>query len=41
MKAFIWAVVACVVISVGAGVIFVGFESDTPGSRVTSSVRLG
>jgi hypothetical protein len=40
MKAFLWAVVACVVISVGAGFILTGQESNTHSSRTSSSVRL-
>ena len=40
MKAFLWAVLACVVISVGAGLIMTGMEPDTPSSRSASSVRL-
>ncbi len=35
MKAFLWAVLACVVISVGAGVVLTGQES-----RTAPSVRL-
>ncbi len=40
MKAFLSAVVACVVISVAAGFIMISFETDTHSSRTASSVRL-
>ncbi len=40
MKAFLWAVLACVVISVGAGVVLTSLESDSQSSRTSSSVRL-
>ena len=40
MKAFLWAVVACVVISVGAGVVLTSQDSNTHPSRTSSSVRL-
>jgi cation transporter-like permease len=40
MKAFLWAVLACVVISVGAGVVLTSQESDSHSSRTGSSVRL-
>ena len=41
MKAFLWAVVACVVISVGAGVILNMTEGAKRAGPVAESVRLG
>ncbi len=40
MKAFLWAVLACVVISVGAGVVLTSQESDSPASRTAPNVRV-
>ncbi len=40
MKAFLWSVLACVVISAGAAALLISLE-DTPSStRVSDSVRL-
>ncbi len=39
MKAFLWAVLACVVISVGAGVVLTSQESASQSSR-TANVRV-
>ena len=41
MKAFLWAVVACVVISVGAGMILNMTEPAKHPGPVADSVRLG
>jgi len=41
MKAFLWAVVACVVISVGAGIILNMTEDAKRPTRTAESVRLG
>lgn len=41
MKAFLWAVVACVVISVGAGIILNMTEGAKQPTRTAESVRLG
>lgn len=41
MKAFLWAVVACIVISVGAGVILNMTDRAKHPGPVASSVRLG
>ena len=40
MKAFLWAVVACVVISVGAGYVLTDLESDSHASRTAPDVRV-
>ncbi len=40
MKAFLWSVVACVVIAFSAGFILTGLEDVPDDKRVTSSVRL-
>ncbi len=40
MKAFLYAVAACIVISVAAGFILTSFETDSLSSRTASSVRL-
>ncbi len=41
MKAFLMAVVACVVIAVGAGFILTSLDSNNAPSRTASGVRLG
>ncbi len=40
MKAFLWAVLACVVISVGAGAVLTNQESDNNSSRTAPNVRV-
>lgn len=40
MKAFLWAVVVCLVVSVGAGLILTHFNDFQPTSRVAEGVRL-
>ncbi len=40
MKAFIWAVAACVVIGVVAGVIMTGLDQSFFGTQTVSGVRL-
>ncbi len=40
MKAFLWAVLACVVISVGAGAVLTNQESDSVSSRTAPNVRV-
>ncbi len=40
MKAFLWAVLACVVIGVGAGVVLTSQESDSYSSRTAPNVRV-
>ncbi len=40
MKAFLWAVLACVVISVGAGVVLTNQESGSPSSGTAANVRV-
>ncbi len=40
MKAFLWAVLACVVIGVGAGVVLTGQEFDSSSSRTAPNVRV-
>ena len=40
MKAFIWAVAACIVISVAAGVIMTGLDQGFSGAQTLSGVRL-
>ena len=40
MKAFLWAVIVCLVISVGAGVILTAYNDVQPTSRVAEGVRL-
>ncbi len=40
MKAFLWAVLACIVIGVGAGVVLTSQESDSSSSRGAANVRV-
>ncbi len=40
MKAFLWSVLACVVIAFSAGLILTGMEDQPDDKRVTNSVRL-
>jgi hypothetical protein len=40
MKAFIWAVAACIVISVGAGVVISSLDQGFFGTQTVSGVRL-
>ncbi len=40
MKAFLWAVVACVGISLGAGFVLTGKNASQHPSRTVDSVRL-
>jgi hypothetical protein len=40
MKAFVWAVVACIVISVGAGVILTSQQGSYQGARIAEGVRV-
>ncbi len=40
MKAFLWAVLACVVISVGAGAVLINQDSDSHSSRTAPNVRV-
>ena len=40
MKAFLWAVLACVVISVGAGAVLINQASDSVSSRTAPNVRV-
>lgn len=40
MKAFIWAVVACIVIAVGAGTILVSQQESYQSARIAEGVRV-
>jgi hypothetical protein len=40
MKAFLWAVLACVVISVGAGYVLTGQDPTSHSSRTAPDVRV-
>ena len=40
MKAFLWSVLACAVISVGAATLLIGLADTPSGTRVSDSVRL-
>ena len=40
MKAFIWAVAACIVISIGAGVVMTSLDQGFFGTQTLSGVRL-
>ncbi len=40
MKAFIWAVAACIVISVAAGVVMTSLDQGFFGTQTPGSVRL-
>lgn len=40
MKAFIWAVAACIVVSVVAGVVMTGLDQGFFGTQTVSGVRL-
>ena len=40
MKAFLWSVLACFVISAGAAAILISIEDNPSSTRVSSSVRL-
>jgi hypothetical protein len=40
MKAFLWAVVACIAISVGAAYLLTGQDANKHASRTSDSVRL-
>lgn len=40
MKAFLWAVIACIVISAGAGYVLLSQEDAMQGSRIAEGVRV-
>ncbi len=40
MRAFLWAVLACIVIGVGAGYILTGIDFGPDDARTASTVRL-